>query len=252
MYITDIDLEGPNTYYISYASSLKDDPAIRYFPFTLSEGSYVPAGSMLYMTTLNGSSGSVLGFISDIYSSSVDDMICQVTYNYTFSELPEGAIYLGECNYYTGYGINIANGNYEQSTIRTYLNSEVQYLDWEPFHEFDMPPSYHSEPGFLYGIDPEFKNVLGEVSKSCYDVYSKSIYTVNDKIFLLSSTEVFGKLLMGVNNNEFSLGAPYPYYENNTSLSSPSNGGDANRIKYNQDKIATPYFLRNLSIINAA
>jgi hypothetical protein len=50
-----------------------------------------------------------------------------------------------------------------------YLNSEATALEWEPFYELDMPPSYISEPGFLYGMDPEFMAALGEVDKICYD-----------------------------------------------------------------------------------
>jgi hypothetical protein len=36
-----------------------------------------------------------------------------------------------------------------------------------------MPPAYHqTEAGFLYGLDPDFKNAIGEVNKTTFNIPS--------------------------------------------------------------------------------
>ena len=36
-----------------------------------------------------------------------------------------------------------------------------------------MPPTYHqTEAGFLYGLDTDFKNVIGEVNKTTFNTLS--------------------------------------------------------------------------------
>jgi hypothetical protein len=66
---------------------------------------------------------------------------------------------------------------------------------------------------------------------------------------LPSSTEIFGNSLTDSEGNLYDLGTPYAYYQNNSTLTKPANTtADANRIKYDQNKVATKYFLRNAPI----
>lgn len=140
------------------------------------------------------------------------------------------------------YGSN----NWLESGIRQWLNSDGNADTWwEAKTEYDVKPSYASSTaGFLKGLDAEFLSTVGEVSKIT------ARHTVTDggdsdtsteKFFLLSMTEVYGGL-----NNNIAEGVAYPYYADNSVLSSAGRGNDANRIKY-RNGAAQYWWLRSPS-----
>ena len=126
------------------------------------------------------------------------------------------------------YGSN----NWLESGIRQWLNSDGNAGTWwEAKTDYDVKPSYASSTaGFLKGLDAEFLSTVGEVSK----ITARNTVTdggdsdtSTEKFFLLSMTEVYGGL-----NNNIAEGVAYPYYADNSVLSSAGTGDDANRIKY--------------------
>lgn len=125
------------------------------------------------------------------------------------------------------YGSN----NWEASAVRQWLNSDAAAgAWWQPKTNFDRPSSAAaSMAGFLNGIDADFLDVIGKVTKRT------TLNAVNEgggykdsqeRFFLLSRSEVYM-----TNNNGISEGAPYDYYKNFSSLSAQGDGEDSNRIK---------------------
>ena len=124
------------------------------------------------------------------------------------------------------------SNNWLESGIRQWLNSDGNAGTWwEAKTEYDVKPSYASSTaGFLKGLDAEFLSTVGEVSK----ITARNTVTdggdsdtSTEKFFLPSMTEVYGGL-----NNNIAEGVAYPYYADNSVLSSAGEGADANRIKY--------------------
>jgi hypothetical protein len=108
-----------------------------------------------------------------------------------------------------------------------------------------MPPSYVNNPGFLYGIDQDFKNVLGQVNKQTYNLQTNTLDTTSDLVFLPSGTEVFGLNSLSISGESVIDGPTYAYYSQNSSLTTPGNGADDNRKKYTLDGTAANYYLRS-------
>ena len=113
-----------------------------------------------------------------------------------------------------------------------------------------MPPSYANNPGFLYGIDQDFKNVLGQVNKQVYSLHTDTLDTISDLVFLPSSTEVFGLNSTSISGETIIDGPTYTYYAQNSSLTAPGNGADDNRKKYTSDGTAAAYYLRSIYAAN--
>lgn len=138
------------------------------------------------------------------------------------------------------YGSN----NWLESGIRQWLNSDGNAGTWwEAKTEYDVKPSYASSTaGFLKGLDAEFLSTVGEVSKITARYTGTDggdSDTSTEKFFLLSMTEVYGGL-----NNNIAEGVAYPYYADNSVLSSAGGGADANRIKY-RNGAAQHWWLRS-------
>lgn len=138
------------------------------------------------------------------------------------------------------------SNNWLESGIRQWLNSAGDPGTWwEAKTEYDVKPSYASSTaGFLKGLDAEFLSTVGEVSK----ITARNTVTdggdsdtSTERFFLLSMTEVYGGL-----NNNIAEGVAYPYYSDNSALTSPGTGADANRIKYRDGK-EQYWWLRSLS-----
>lgn len=122
------------------------------------------------------------------------------------------------------YGSN----NYKESAIRLFLNSSAEAGSvWTPQTKFGRPPSWASSlAGFVNGLDPELVSVIGEVAIPCsanniYESPDSSVstgeqYTLNDKFYLPSQTEIFGN---GVEDGS----KIFPYYEG---------ASNVDRIKY--------------------
>ena len=135
------------------------------------------------------------------------------------------------------YGSN----NYKESAMRQFLNSAAAAGNvWEPQTKFDQAPSWMTTTaGFLNGLDAELQEVLCDVTVPCgsNNVYEApdstvtkgGIYTVTDKIFLLSNREI------GFTSDIDDGTTVLPYYDGAT---------NADRIKYNASSVAARWWER--------
>lgn len=128
------------------------------------------------------------------------------------------------------YGSN----NYAQSGIRQILNSnKLANQWWQPTSIFSRPYGNRAVNGYLTTLNSDFVNVLGTpeitcISNNTFEYQSldgttyplNTTYTVRDKMFLLSHTEV---------NLSFSpnIGTVLDYYSTHSS--------NSDRIKYRKD-----------------
>ena len=127
------------------------------------------------------------------------------------------------------YGSN----NYEESGIRQWANSDQAKGHW--YHQsskFDRRPSYaDSMDGFLTYLDPEFVNILCNVShknrtNTVYDENgTTTAYNTVDRVFLLSNEEVGFSTESSINT-----GSVYAYFSGAT---------DADRIGYDISNTST-------------
>lgn len=125
------------------------------------------------------------------------------------------------------YGSN----NYKESAIRQFLNSSAKVGEvWTPQTKFDRPPSWMTNlAGFVGGLDEGFLSVIGKVIVPCVanDTYESpdsttvkgARYTVFDRFYLASQTEIFGT----TSGSKYDGSILLPYYEGVT---------NADRIKY--------------------
>ena len=141
------------------------------------------------------------------------------------------------------YGSN----NYKESAIRQFINADkAAGTYWKSKTKFDRPPSWNaSSNGYLYGMDPDFVSVLGNVQK----VTAKNTVTdgggtetTSEKVFLLSMTEAY------CGGSE---GTAYSFYKNYSDLSAAGDGADTNRIKY-RNNAAKVWWLRSPNPSNAS
>lgn len=101
------------------------------------------------------------------------------------------------------YGSN----RWRDSVYRQWLNSDAAAVPssdtttisnwWKPATVFDRVPGGAKLAGFLYGLDPDFVNSLGEVEvktalHACDRTGSATYDITYDKVFLLSRKNVFG------------------------------------------------------------
>ena len=146
------------------------------------------------------------------------------------------------------YGCN----NWEDSAIRQWLNSAgAKGTWWSPRCEFDRQygqySAYYNMHGHMYGLDPEFLAVLGEVDivTLTNQVYNhgkanSTIVTTRDKFFLPSRVE------MGCGEEGSGSAATgesvWPYYDGAT---------ETDRIKYNSGS-ARGWWVRSPNYWNAS
>ena len=111
---------------------------------------------------------------------------------------------------------NYGSNNYGQSAARQWLNGTGNDW-WSAKTEYDAEPSYAAKPGFLAGFPEEFVEILEATQRVCATnnvvengsvdgtaITTSSSYTVTDKIFLPSFTE-----LTGENNNNVAEGTQF-------------------------------------------
>ena len=128
--------------------------------------------------------------------------------------------------------VRYGSNNYKNSALRQWLNSDkAKGTFWVPKTPFDRPPSWNATSnGWMYGLDDDFVAALSEVENVvALNTVSDGggSTTVRDKFWLLSRPEIFsGK------ENSISEGAAYPYYSENSDLTTAGTGADSNRIKY--------------------
>ena len=152
------------------------------------------------------------------------------------------------------YRVSSSSNRWETSSIRQYLNGNAAGAAsgqiaswWTPQTGFDRPTK-STTPGFLYGIEQGFLDLLVDVKKRTR-LYNAGDVTgtykdSDEKIFLLSQTEVNFAVESNVYENSFGtdrtftnvLTTPYPLYVG---------AGNADRIKY-QGSTAKYWGLRGL------
>lgn len=142
---------------------------------------------------------------------------------------------------------SFGSNNWGESAIRQWLNSDgAPGTWWTAKTEYDVKPSYaSSEAGFMAGLDEDFLSTVGEVTKitarnTATDGGESD--TTPEKFFLLSITEVYGGF-----ENSIAEGVAYPYYTDNSSLSTEGTSADTNRIKY-RDGEARVWWLRSPNV----
>lgn len=118
----------------------------------------------------------------------------------------------------------LGSNNWQKSAQRQMMNSDKAAGSvWTPQTIFDRPPAWASNTaGFMYGLDEDFVSV---VSPTTYTTVNDTVsdgggeYTLTDKFFLPSRTEIFGTNELA----NYPEGTQYTYYVGAT---------DADRIKY--------------------
>ncbi len=117
--------------------------------------------------------------------------------------------------------VSNGSGNYKESAIRQFLNSNASAGSvWAPQTKFDRPPSWvSSTAGFMNGLYEEFSSLVGKVIVPCaandtYETPDSTVtkgekYTVTDKFYLASQTEIFGTVSDVVADDS----ALFPYYK---------------------------------------
>lgn len=145
--------------------------------------------------------------------------------------------------------VSYGSNNYKESAIRQFLNSpSAAGSVWTPQTKFDRPPSWMTSlAGFAGGFEDDFLSVIGEVVVPCsanntYEspdstVVKNTKYTVTDKFYLASQTEIFGTASSIVADDT----VLFPYYEGAT---------NADRIKY-RDGSAAYWWMRSATSWNA-
>ena len=148
---------------------------------------------------------------------------------------------LGECNH--THRIRFGSNNWEQTAIRQFLNSNSPAGEvWTPQTKWDRPPEWNATTaGFLYDLDEDFLEVIGEVAKrtALSRADGQGYKDLTEKFFLLSRSEAYAG-----NENGIEEGAPYEYYSLGSDLSAAGTGNDSNRIRYRGTTLKTGWSLR--------
>ena len=132
----------------------------------------------------------------------------------------------------------LGSNSWKESAQRQMMNSDKPAGSvWTPQTIFDRPPSWaNNTAGFLNGLDEDFLSV---VSPTTYTTVNNTVsdgggeYTLTDKFFLPSRTEIFGTNEL----TNYPEGEQFAYYVGAT---------DADRIKYRAGsarawRLRTPY-----------
>jgi hypothetical protein len=142
----------------------------------------------------------------------------------------------------SAYGSN----NYKESALRQWIQSDKSGGAWFTKRTvFDLPPSYAGTDGFLKGIDADFVAALVPVDiiaaqNAVYEVDGTmgGSYTMKDKVFIPSMTEI-----TGAQNNNINEGSLFPFYDG---------AAYADRIKYqvSNPETAQSYWLRSTNTLS--
>lgn len=209
------------------------------FGFTLTQD--VPQGGFL---TLAGKYNQSLEG-TQIVSRQPNSAKATAIESVTLSESSEGS-FLGETGTAALNDITrarVGSGNYAQSRIKQWLNSDKLRDDavFTPQTKFDYYLSYEVESGFLSALPRDFVDCLVTVNLDnntniIYEVDSldglsftaSKNYRTQDKMFLLSATEISGEAYTAV------VGTQLEWYEKNAELAKTSVGGSASAYSIRQ------------------
>lgn len=155
--------------------------------------------------------------------------------NYRLLALSEGdplpttydALYKDEIRSANADIIRRGYGNYAESAVRKWLNSDEDVGEWfEPSHIGDTPPAQAATmAGFMRGCSDQILGMAMPVRVSTDSVVSNDLETVCDTFFIPSATEVYG-----VNN--VAEGVAWADWIDATGFSAPGNGACDGRKTY--------------------
>lgn len=216
----------PGTYYFTYYNG----SYTRYTRFVTSKT--VPAGGQLVFSDNSMTSTYIYSYSSPFSTTPIET----IRNNTGSGGTNLGEIYdarkNGKLNAYNR--CTFGNERWKESAIRQWANSDKPAGEWwSPQNNWDRPPSYaNTLNGFMYGLDADFKAVLGLTKKTTIKSTAEGGGSdiTSDTFFLLSQKEVNGK------SGAPSEGTAYSSFY--TSQSS--------RITYKQDGTTTTYFLRTI------
>jgi hypothetical protein len=153
--------------------------------------------------------------------------------------------------------VSYGSNNWYESSERQWLNSdEAGNSWWEPTNDFDRPATNVASAGFIYGLDPEFVDVvtaavrpfnlnnvtITDDSTNYYDEDDSGVTAAAtrigarvtlDKFTLPSFTEYYmgtRPVVIAGSSKDIRLGAPFEYYSRMNP--SPTTGALSGRIKY--------------------
>lgn len=116
---------------------------------------------------------------------------------------------------------------WRDSALRCFLNSDAAAGSvFSPVSPFDRAPDWDGVNGFLYGLEPEFRAVLGKIAVSEFDDATAATVTTEDLIFLPSFGQVYGGIGPAAGDS-----TPYPYYKFFTSTQRAGTDADESRIR---------------------
>lgn len=215
----------------------------KYAQFTLTQA--LPAGGQMVFT--HAYNTTMFGTTFSTYSGPTSTSPIESP---TISEGSDG-INLGtltaleQTNINSSHRAFLGSGNYKNSAIRQWLNSNaVAGSVWQPMTKFDRPPSWASTTnGFMYGLDEDF---VKSIKKTHIKVARNTLFEgggydeMDDYFFLLSKPQVYGgSTVTGIDE-----GNVYPYFENYSDLNAAGTNVDTNRIK-TRNNSATWWWLRS-------
>lgn len=224
----------PGTYNITISTAYSNW-AVGTYQFTLTQA--VPAGGQL---GLSGNAGTAITTQSvRSFASARDTAYIESVAIAEGSEGTSLGTFGVELNHVqrVSYGSN----NYKESAIRQLLNSNgTAGTFWAPQTMFDRPPGWNaSAAGFVGGLDADFVNIVCEVELPCsanntYEapdstVVKGSQYTLNDRFYLASRTEIYG-----TSDDVADGSAQFPFYRDTDNV---------DKIKY-RDDVAQYWWLR--------
>ena len=226
----------PNTYQFTFSN--------KKFIFTTTK-TVPPKGQLMFDFNVRAG-GKITIYENPITTEEFE--VCAVTYGEADNILPTISNTPESNMVNTTLNARFGSNTWSTSATRQWLNSSEK--EWyHPLNNFDRTcisddgVNTTDFSGFLYGIEPEFLEVLGEVNKTTTVWRTVSATPVNstEKIFLLSVPEIFGTPY----NDTYTDGTVYEYYDaKHSSRPEPSNSSVLQRVKVNKKGETCNYWLR--------
>ena len=122
--------------------------------------------------------------------------------------------------------VNFGSNNWKNSALRLWLNSNSGANAWWSAQGlFDLPSAYVSTPGWMYGIERDFLDVIQETKNTTTTNWfdGGQAEVTYDKFFIPG----YGQVWFDTSTD----GTPWDYYVYFSDNTSASYGADSNRIK---------------------
>jgi hypothetical protein len=226
--LLNVQFDAPEALYYAAAElpagqQVFTDALTNKYKFTINQA--VPVGGQIVITAWSALEGET--YVPTEITTYAADRITPIESALPVSVETVAADTLTPINHYQRcrYGSN----NYMQSAVRQWLNSSASTFAWIPQTNFDRPPTIaFPTAGFLNLLDADLAAVIGAVDKQ---VAKNTVTddggqdTFSDKVFLLSTKEVFGA-------NEGTIAGESAYTWYSALAGAATNNALAGRIKY--------------------